>query len=196
VPATRVARIVGDHPMSRPVAMRIQDVSLLDEVQRVPLASPGTTSLGARIIDVTKGRAPLRTLRHHAAQRRRSRTQPTRASAIAIPFVIFFVSPAHRVGVAVSARFLERPGGIPREPAEAPLPINKNTLRNWVTSGDTAAYARAYAWPMIRSTSYTSWPSATSWHSVPARWLLELIRQIRLARSRFSCGLRFRPSMR
>jgi hypothetical protein len=71
------------------------------------------------------------------------------ASAIAIPFVISFVAPASSVGVAVAARFLERPGGIPREPAQAALPINSQTLHAWVTSGDTAAYARAYAWPVI-----------------------------------------------
>jgi hypothetical protein len=71
------------------------------------------------------------------------------ATAIAIPFIISFVAPVKSVGAAVSARFLERPGGIPREPSGDPLPINKQTLYAWVTASDTATYARAYVWRVI-----------------------------------------------
>lgn len=71
------------------------------------------------------------------------------AAAIAIPFVISFVAPTSTVGVAVSARFLERPGGIPDEPAAKPTEINAKTLFKWVTDPDTAPFARAYAWRVI-----------------------------------------------
>jgi hypothetical protein len=67
------------------------------------------------------------------------------AAAIALPFIISFLAPAKLVGAAVSDRFLERSDSIPPEPNTAPLPINENTLRAWVTSQDTAGYARAYA---------------------------------------------------
>jgi hypothetical protein len=71
------------------------------------------------------------------------------AAAIAIPFVISFVAPAGRVGAAVSARFLERPGGIPQEPTVKPAEINASTLFEWVTARETAPFARAYAWRVI-----------------------------------------------
>jgi hypothetical protein len=67
------------------------------------------------------------------------------ASAIAIPFVISFVAPASSVGAAVSAKFLERPGGIPPEPDKAPTTINKDTLQTWVMSARTAPHTRTYA---------------------------------------------------
>jgi hypothetical protein len=66
-------------------------------------------------------------------------------AAIALPFVISFVAPAKRVGTAVSDRFLERSTTIPPEPATAPVPIDKDSLRAWVTAKQTASYARAYA---------------------------------------------------
>jgi hypothetical protein len=65
--------------------------------------------------------------------------------AIAVPFLIAFVAPASLVGAAVSARFLERSASIPPEPQTAPVAVNESSLRAWVTSADTAAFARAYA---------------------------------------------------
>ena len=71
------------------------------------------------------------------------------AAAIAVPFVISFLAPASVVGAAVSDRFLERSSTIPPEPTTDPVPINAGNLRAWVTSGDTAGYARAYAWRVM-----------------------------------------------
>jgi hypothetical protein len=71
------------------------------------------------------------------------------AAAIALPFIISFLAPAGIVGTAVSDRFLERSESIPPEPKTAPLPIDASNLRAWVTSRDTAAYARAYAWRVM-----------------------------------------------
>jgi len=67
------------------------------------------------------------------------------AAAIAIPFIVPMLAPASRVGAAVSARFLERPGGIPAEPSSPPVPIDAKSLRAWATAAGTSAYARAYA---------------------------------------------------
>ncbi len=67
------------------------------------------------------------------------------AAAIAMPFIISILAPKCVVGTAVSDRFLERSKTIPPEPNGAPLPINESNLRAWVTSEETAGYARAYA---------------------------------------------------
>jgi hypothetical protein len=71
------------------------------------------------------------------------------AAAIAVPFVISFLAPTSVVGAAVSDRFLERSKTIPPEPRIEPIPIDANNLRAWVTSEDTAGYARAYAWRVM-----------------------------------------------
>ena len=70
-------------------------------------------------------------------------------AAIAVPFVISFLAPRSVVGAAVSDRFLERSKTIPPEPSTAPVPIDESNLRAWVTSEDTAGYARAYAWRVM-----------------------------------------------
>jgi hypothetical protein len=70
-------------------------------------------------------------------------------AAIAVPFIISFLAPARVVGTAVSDRFLERSETIPAQPKTTPLPINESNLRAWVTSKDTAGYARAYAWRVM-----------------------------------------------
>lgn len=67
------------------------------------------------------------------------------AAAIAIPFIVPILAPATEVGAAVSARFLERPGGIPAEPSAPPATIDATSLRAWATASGTSAYARAYA---------------------------------------------------
>jgi hypothetical protein len=66
-------------------------------------------------------------------------------AAIAVPFIIAFRAPPSIVGTAVSERFLERSKTIPPEPTRDPLPINAGNLHAWVTSKETAGYARAYA---------------------------------------------------
>jgi hypothetical protein len=71
------------------------------------------------------------------------------AAAIAVPFVISFVAPASIVGRAVSDRFLERSNAIPPEPETGSVPIDKDSLRAWVTSPATANFARAYAWRVM-----------------------------------------------
>jgi len=71
------------------------------------------------------------------------------AAAIAIPFIVPMLAPASRVGAAVSARFLERPGGIPAEPGAPAVPVDAKSLRAWVTAAGTSAYARDYAWRVI-----------------------------------------------
>jgi hypothetical protein len=70
-------------------------------------------------------------------------------AAIALPFLISIFAPANVVGNAVADRFLERSKAIPPEPTSGPLPINEKNLRAWVTSSDTAGYARAYAWRVM-----------------------------------------------
>jgi hypothetical protein len=67
------------------------------------------------------------------------------AAAIALPFIIPILAPSKVVGTAVSDRFLERSNTIPPEPKTAPLPTDESNLHAWVTSKDTAGYARAYA---------------------------------------------------
>lgn len=74
-------------------------------------------------------------------------------TAIALPFVISFVAPVKTAGSAVADRFLERSflqtPTIPPDPKSKPLPVTADSLHAWVTSPDTARYARAYAWRVM-----------------------------------------------
>jgi hypothetical protein len=74
-------------------------------------------------------------------------------AAIALPFVISWVASAKTAGTAVADRFLERSflqtPTIPPDPNTEPAEVNAANLRAWVTSPDTASYARAYAWRVM-----------------------------------------------
>jgi hypothetical protein len=74
-------------------------------------------------------------------------------TAIALPFMISFVAPVKTAGSAVAERFLERSflqtPTIPPDPKPDPLQVTANNLHAWVTSPDTAGYARAYAWRVM-----------------------------------------------
>jgi hypothetical protein len=70
-------------------------------------------------------------------------------AAIALPFIISSVASVQSTGAAVADRFLERSflqtPTIPPDPKSGPLPVTADSLHAWVTSPDTAGYARAYA---------------------------------------------------
>jgi hypothetical protein len=74
-------------------------------------------------------------------------------TAIALPFVISILAPVKTAGSAVAERFLERSflqtPTIPPDPRPEPLPVTADSLHAWVTSPDTAGYARAYAWRVM-----------------------------------------------
>ena len=74
-------------------------------------------------------------------------------AAIAVPFVISSVASVKSAGTAVADRFLERSflqtPTIPPDPKTKPPPVNADNLRDWVTSPETAGYARRYAWRVM-----------------------------------------------
>jgi len=74
-------------------------------------------------------------------------------AAIAGPFIISSVASVKSAGTAVADRFLERSfletPTIPSDPKPEPPPVNADNLHAWVTSPETAAYARAYAWRVM-----------------------------------------------
>ncbi len=74
-------------------------------------------------------------------------------AAIAVPFIISSVASVKSAGRAVADRFLERSflqaPTIPPDPMTKPPEVNADNLRAWVTSPDTARYARVYAWRVM-----------------------------------------------
>jgi hypothetical protein len=74
-------------------------------------------------------------------------------AAIAIPFIISSVASVKSTGTAVADRFLERSflqtPTIPPDPKTRPPPATADNLHAWVTSPETAGYARAYAWRVM-----------------------------------------------